>query len=347
MTTREKIFCLVSELTPVGSSALVRRIGLSRKTVARHLKLLVESGRLIRTGSTRNARYRPAAKGTRPVERRIVLHKVLRGADEHRVHTEIDLKLSLRRTLGDRARAIAEYAFTEMFNNAIDHSGSRNARVTVQLKRGSFEFWVRDFGVGLFANVRTKFGLADEYEAVDHVLKGRQTTLPDRHTGEGLFFTSRIADRFEIRSHRLLLSIENDRSDCRLAERRFLRGTEVYFSIRQRSRKSLKQLFDRYANETFEFKRGEIRVRLSEQTGNVSRSQARRLCHGLERFDRVVFDFTGVGGIGQGFADEIFRVFANAHPEIEVSFSNAARPVEFMVLRAIRGRTESPGRRRP
>ncbi|MFZ5475538.1 MAG: STAS-like domain-containing protein [Myxococcota bacterium] len=34
----------------------------------------------------------------------------------------------------------------------------------------------------------------------------------------------------------------------------------------------------------------------------VSRSEARRLLHGLERFREVVLDFAGVPGVGQGFA---------------------------------------------
>ena len=34
---------------------------------------------------------------------------------------------------------------------------------------------------------------------------------------------------------------------------------------------------------------------------------------GLERFREVVLDFAGVDAIGQGFADEVFRVWARAH----------------------------------
>jgi hypothetical protein len=36
----------------------------------------------------------------------------------------------------------------------------------------------------------------------------------------------------------------------------------------------------------------------------------------VELFKTVIFDFDGVPTIGQAFADEIFRVFANAHPQI-------------------------------
>jgi hypothetical protein len=70
----------------------------------------------------------------------------------------------------------------------------------------------------------------------------------------------------------------------------------------------------------------------------VSRSEARRLLHGLEMFREVVIDFQGVTGIGQGFADEIFRVFAEQHPATRLTAANMSAPVRFFVERAERAR---------
>jgi hypothetical protein len=57
----------------------------------------------------------------------------------------------------------------------------------------------------------------------------------------------------------------------------------------------------------------------------MSRSQARRLMNRFDRFSEVVLDFTGVNFIGQGFADEIFRVFANAILAHSLSPSTASK----------------------
>jgi uncharacterized protein (DUF1330 family) len=46
----------------------------------------------------------------------------------------------------------------------------------------------------------------------------------------------------------------------------------------------------------------------------ISRSQAKRLLTRLDKFKTVVLEFDDVPQIGRAFADEIFRVFANAHP---------------------------------
>ena len=45
-------------------------------------------------------------------------------------------------------------------------------------------------------------------------------------------------------------------------------------------------------------------------------------------------DFAEVANIGQAFADEIFRVFANEHPEVELVAMHAASEVQQMIRRA-------------
>ena len=75
----------------------------------------------------------------------------------------------------------------------------------------------------------------------------------------------------------------------------------------------------------------------------VSRSEAKRLVRGLERFREVVFDFKGVRGVGQGFADEVFRVWSALHPEVALVPINMTRAVEFMVERSRRRSTEPAG----
>ncbi|MBU1083906.1 MAG: STAS-like domain-containing protein, partial [Candidatus Omnitrophica bacterium] len=71
-----------------------------------------------------------------------------------------------------------------------------------------------------------------------------------------------------------------------------------------------------------------------EGANYVSRSQARRVLAGLEKFKTVVLDFKGIEAIGQAFADEIFRVWKSAHTDKEISARNACENVMFMVKRA-------------
>ena len=66
----------------------------------------------------------------------------------------------------------------------------------------------------------------------------------------------------------------------------------------------------------------------------VSRSQAKRVILRFDRFKYVDLDFTGVTTIGQAFADEIFRVYARAHPQVAISCSHATPEIQQMVVRA-------------
>jgi len=53
-------------------------------------------------------------------------------------------------------------------------------------------------------------------------------------------------------------------------------------------------------------------------------------------FDDIDIDFAGVDDVGQGFVDEILRVWPSEHPGIRVHPINMNDAVAFMVRRALR-----------
>lgn len=313
---------------------LSKELGISRQTITAHLKTLVERGLLTRKGSTRGATYQwPDKKEKAGSPSSLVLVKQTKGLEEDRVLGEVDRKIGLKSLASENVRSIFGYAFTEMLNNAIEHSGTPRIWIAVRVSSRALEFDIRDWGVGIYCKVQRGFRLKDEFEALEHVLKGKQTTDPEHHSGEGIFFTSRAADRFAIRSHRLTATIDNTIPDTFVAEGRSFKGTSVSFSILRRSKKKLDQIFKEYSNEEFDFDKNVLRVRISSQAGALSRSQARRLLFGLDKYRRLILDFSGVKGIGQGFADEVFRVYVKSHPNTEVLFQNANPAVDFMIRR--------------
>ena len=98
-------------------------------------------------------------------------------------------------------------------------------------------------------------------------------------------------------------------------------------------------MFKKYTNisvdSDYGFDKTEIRVKLFTMGGvHISRSQARRILFGLDKFKIILLDFDGVPVVGQAFADEIYRVFKNAHPDIEIKESNMSEGVRFMVERS-------------
>jgi len=88
--------------------------------------------------------------------------------------------------------------------------------------------------------------------------------------------------------------------------------------------------------------RAETRV-IHEGETLFARSQAKRLLAGVDSFREVLLDFKDVKNIGPAFSDEIFRVFANAHPGVKLSWINANPSVEKMIKRALANSADKSG----
>jgi hypothetical protein len=94
-------------------------------------------------------------------------------------------------------------------------------------------------------------------------------------------------------------------------------------------------VFSEFAPEEydFQFRKTRVLVKLLRKD-YVSRSEAKRLLHNLDKFAEIELDMRDVQNLGQGFADEVFRVFATAHPDIVIRFVNASDAVSAMIKHA-------------
>ena len=214
---------------------------------------------------------------------------------------------------------IWRYGVTEMVNNAIDHSGGGTVTVAVQRTALSTTVRISDDGEGIFHRIQRLLKLYDPRESILELSKGKLTTDPEKHTGEGVFFTSRVFDRFSLLSKELCFSHDTEREDWLISGVEIALGTEVLMELSNDSERTTAAVFEQFAeSDEFTFAKTVVPVRLAQHEGEklVSRSQAKRLTMRFEKFKTVVLDFSAVEEIGQAFSDEIFRVFQVAHPEI-------------------------------
>lgn len=229
--------------------------------------------------------------------------------------------------------SLAHYAVTEIVNNAIDYSAGESVEVATS---PPLRFRIEDDGVGIFDHLRRRLALPDRLAALQELSKGKVTTQPDRHKGEGIFFVSKAVDFFEIESGGLVWKVDNVRDDTAVGVAPPFRGTRVRFEIDPETERKLHDVFDEYTTD-YELSKTRIRVKLvAIGVRFVSRSEARRLMQGLERFGHVVLDFAGVAEAGHGFADEVFRVWRKAHPAVEVEPANMNPAVAFLIERTRR-----------
>ena len=105
--------------------------------------------------------------------------------------------------------------------------------------------------------------------------------------------------------------------------------------------KKIQEVYAEYSNEDSEgipkFDKTHIIVELSKLGDEryVSRSQARRIVLGLENFNHIYLDFKDISTVGQGFVDEVFRVFKSQKPRIKIDYINANDDVKFMIERSL------------
>lgn len=313
----------------VSSGELAGALGVSRQAAHARLRRLAQRGELALVGRGRAARYVPASS-----RRSGSFRYPVATSAEDRIVRDLELRLPELGTLdGETSRAFS-YVASEMLNNAIDHSGGDTIDVDVSVGDESVELTVADDGVGAFERVRRARGLDDHVQAAAELTKGKVTSMADRHSGEGIFFSSRVAQRFELHANGHVLIVDAGIGDTAVLAETPREGTRVRLLLNRPPALTLREVFDAFT-EDFAFVKTRTVVKLFGLGRDfLSRSEAKRLLHGLDRFQHIVLDFRGVPGVGQAFADEVFRVWAKAHPGSVLEPVEMNDDVRFFVERA-------------
>jgi DNA-binding Lrp family transcriptional regulator len=324
----------------VRASEIVRDTGYSRTYVNRFFRELREEGVLTLIGKANRARYIPATEKRVTKERKAIknVRKILLNKDlnEDEIFSDIRQNTGILCELAENVSVIIEYAFCEMLNNAIEHSCSDKITMKMERRSESIYFEIRDYGIGIYKNIKEKYDLDNEIDAIQDLTKGKLTTDPASHSGEGIFFTSKAGNTLVIQSSRMKLIFDNLINDIFVRNVKNTKGTRITFSISTDSTKKLNTVFDRYSDNHYNFSTTEVFIKLYDtKTNYLSRSQARRLLTGLEKYNTVILDFKGVSSVGQAFADEIFRVWQNKYPDITIASKNTLENVSFMINRAL------------
>ena len=303
------------------------RFGITRQAVFKHLWHLVEHGVLVPSGTTSGRTYmlRELGRFSATLKRD--------GLKEDIVWRQSVLPLLNGASLN--VQTIGNIAFTEMLNNAIDHSESDTIDVDVLLTAATLSMKIVDHGVGIFRKIAQACDLPDDREAILELTKGKLTTSPEHHSGYGIFFTSRMVDVFSMASGKLFFTHIRPDDDWLIeSDREHLRGTHVECLISMTSDKTAKEVYDQFCSSVDSgLAKTHVPISLAQYGSErlVSRSQAKRVLARFEKFSEVLLDFKNVDFIGQAFADEIFRVFRLAHPDVIIGYAHTNAQVTKMI----------------
>ncbi|MCK5682999.1 DUF4325 domain-containing protein [bacterium] len=302
---------------------------MSRASACNHLNRLVTAGILQTTGRGRASKY---------LLKENIFKKIITlnsNISEDTIWRE-EIKPVLPK-LNKNLLDICSYGFTEMFNNVIDHSEAEEVEIILKESQTEIIFVIQDNGIGIFKKIQTFLNLETPNQAILELAKGKLTSSPDRHSGEGIFFTSRVFDNFKIVSGDISFISENKKDFLYEFPENF-KGTAVVMTLSKNSEKKLEDVFDQFSDkENYGFSKTVIPIKLLEHEGGtlISRSQAKRLITRFEKFKEVMLDFSDIETIGQSFADEVFRVFQKKYPDTHLTPINTSYPVLMMIGRAI------------
>lgn len=293
---------------------VMERQSLSRRAACALLHRLEAAQWLLREGIGRKAVYKPG-----PL-RQVVQRYELAGLQEDLPWAR---DFAPNFALPPEVARMAQHAFTELLNNAIDHSGGTQVTVSMRQTSMHLQLLISDDGCGLFQRIERAFDISDPALAMFELSKGKLTSEPDRHNGRGLFFTSRLADVFDLHANLVAFQYRGWDKRSWFKSRPIARqGTSIYMALALDTTRTLDAMLRAYSadGDGYGFERTSVPLQLivDTHTGLESRAQAKRVASRLQSFRRAEVDFSGINDVGHGFADELFRVFSREHPMVEI-----------------------------
>lgn len=230
----------------------------------------------------------------------------------------------------DNIEQIWNYGMSEMVNNVIDHSQAEHLTIIIKQNYLFTKVMLIDDGIGIFKKIKEHFSLLNLEEAICELVKGKLTTDADNHSGEGIFFTSKMMDSFFIFSDGKIFSTTKYENDQISDFPKLTCGTCVYMSLSNYTHRSALEVFEQYSGDDGVFHKTRIPIKNIFDKAPISRSQAKRICNRLEQFKEVIVDFSETEWMGQGFAHQLFVVYAKSHPQTIITPVNMNANIENM-----------------
>lgn len=306
---------------------LMQRLSISRRSAQRLLARLVETQWLVREGTMARPRHAPG------LLRQVVRRYPLAGLDEAQPWSR-DFAPSF--ALPAAVARLAQHAFGELLNNAIDHSAGSTVTVSMRQTPSHLQLLISDDGCGLFERISQTFQIDDPAAAMLELSKGKLTSAPEAHTGRGLFFTARIAEVLDLHANAQAFQHRAwQRHQWKRGKAAVQQGTSVFVAIALDTPLTLDAVLREHSldGQGYRFERTVVPLQLLTAPGTVldSRAHARRAVSRLQQFRHATLDFAGVAEIGHGFADELFRVYARSQPALELEPVNLSPQVRALI----------------
>jgi len=307
----------------------IRRFGISRQAILKHMHTLIAEKQVLAYGKTRDRYYelRPLVNFSKTID----------------IDTDFSPEAILKKQmlshisfLPKNIHEICEFSIAAILNNIADHADATNLYYKLYLTHKNVHIILSDNGKGLFGHIQSSLKLKNTQIAVLELAKGHVTTDPDHHSGDELNTVIHLFDKVTIDASGKSLTYINETQDWLIDHSTQQQGTRIQLQIKPSSRRTCREIFQKLFNG--EQESVSIPINLLKVPGDElvnSREQAQSILRNISDFKTIEFDFNNIDLIGPAFADELVRKTKSKNQVADIKWINCSDTVDVLMSRAL------------
>ena len=308
--------------------ASIRKFGLSRQAILKHMHTLISEDRVVAYGKTRDRFYEliPLVNFSKTVD------------IKNSFFPDEILKKQILPNLNSVALniyEICEFSIMALLSNALDHAQATKLHYKLYVSPNDVHFVLSDNGIGIFENLNNSLILEDIQVAAIEIAKGRITTDPQNHGGDELMTVIHLFDKVTIDSSGICLTYYNKKNEWTVTRSSQQKGTRIHLEIKSNSRRTCQEIFRQIFDRENKLVRIPVNLVRSDGEQVNSRIQAQSLLHNIKDLTEIEFDFKNIELIGPAFADELVRKTKEKNQLADIKWTNSTKMVDVLMSRAI------------
>ena len=308
--------------------ASIRKFGLSRQAILKHMHTLISEDRVVAHGKTRDRFYEliPLVNYSQTIDvnssfspDKILKKQILPNLESVRLNVY----------------EICEFSIMALLANTLDHSQATKLNYKLYISPNDVHFVLSDNGIGIFENLNNSLILEDIQVAAIEISKGRITTDPQNHGGDELMTVIHLFDKVTIDSSGICLTYYNKKNEWTVTRSSQQKGTRIHLEIKSNSRRTCQEIFRQIFDRENKLVRIPVNLVRSDGEQVNSRIQAQSLLHNIKDLTEIEFDFKNIELIGPAFADELVRKTKEKNQIADIKWTNSTKMVDLLMSRAI------------
>ena len=306
----------------------IRKFGISRQAILKHMHKLISEDRIIAHGKTRDRFYE--------LKPRVNYSKTVKISSQYsHINVLQNQILPNLNILKKNIYEICEFSIMALLSNTIDHANATRLYYKLFVTDNDVHIILSDNGRGIFDHIKNALELRDLQIAAIEIAKGHVTSDPEHHAGEELRAVVHLFDKITIDASGICLSYLNLSNEWISSKSSQQKGTRIHLEIKASSHRALHDVF----KQLFENENNLVRipvnlVRRGDEQVN-SRIQAQSLLHNIRDLNKIEFDFNHIDLIGPAFADELVRKTKEKNQSVNINWINSNAMVDVLMSRAI------------